>query len=91
VAIQQALDERLVRDRATRQASAPQVLEAARRQTDRAFAGREGRVLAAKLGRGYLKLKYIPSRSTGKVHGPYQYQRWVEAGRRRSRYIGKPA
>jgi hypothetical protein len=65
-------------------------LEAARRQTELAFAGRDGRVLAAKLGRGYLELKYIPSRSTGKVHGPYVYQRWLEAGRRRSRYIGKP-
>jgi hypothetical protein len=91
VAVQQALDERLARDHATRQAAAPHVLEAARRQTELAFAGREGRVLAAKLGRGYLELKYIPSRSTGKVHGPYLYQRWVEAGRRRSRYIGKPA
>jgi hypothetical protein len=43
------------------------VLEAARRQTALAFAGRDGRLLATRLGRGYLELKYIPSRSTAKV------------------------
>jgi hypothetical protein len=61
VAIQQALVDRLARDHATRQAAAPHVLEAAaRRQTELAFAGREGRVLAAKLGRGYLRTEVHP-------------------------------
>ncbi len=90
-AIQVALEQRLVQDHTSRQAAASQPLESARRQTDLAFAGRDGSALAIKLGRGYLEMKYIPNRRTGKVYGPYLYQRWVEAGRRRSRYVGKPA
>lgn len=88
--IQAALERRLVQDHLSRQAAASQVLKNARRQTDLAFAGRDGSALAIKLGRGYLEMKYIPNRRTGKVYGPYLYQRWVEAGRR-SRYVGKPA
>lgn len=90
-AIQVALQQRLVQDHASRQAAAAQLLESARRQTDLAFAGRAGSALAIKLGHGYLEMKYIPNRRTGKMYGPYLYQRWVEAGRRRSRYVGKPA
>lgn len=90
-AIQAALEQRLVRDRVSRQAATSQLLERARQQTDLAFAGRAGSALAIKLGRGYLEMKYIPNRRTGKIYGPYLYERWVEAGRRCSRYVGKPA
>ncbi len=90
-AIQAALEQRLLLDRVSRQAATSQLLERARQQTDLAFAGRAGSALAIKLGRGYLEMKYIPNRRTGKVYGPYLYERWVEAGRRRSRYVGKPA
>src|SRR5579859_7508290 len=62
MAIQQAVAERLVQDRVAGRAAAPRVLEAARRETDLAFAGRAGGELAAKLGRGYLEVKYIPDR-----------------------------
>ncbi len=90
-AIRDALDERQRRDRCTRQSAASQVVKAARETTAAELVGREGAALAVKLGRGYLEIKYIPHAKTGRVSGPYLYQRWSDGKVRRSRYLGKPA
>jgi hypothetical protein len=46
---------------------------------------------ARRLGSVWLELKYIPDADSGRVYGPYLYGRWRQAGRKRSRYIGKPS
>ncbi len=90
-AIRVALDERQRRDQLARQAAAPRVVQAARETAAAELVGREGAALAVKLGRGYVEIKYIPHGKTGRVSGPYLYQRWSEGKVRRSRYLGKPA
>ncbi len=90
-AIRAALDERQRRDQVARQVAASQVVKAARETTAAELVGRDGAALAVKLGRGYLEIKYIPHAKTGRVSGPYLYQRWSEGKVRRSRYLGKPA
>jgi hypothetical protein len=44
---------------------------------------------ARRLGSVWLELKSIPDADSGRTYGPYLYGRWREAGRKRSRYIGK--
>jgi hypothetical protein len=44
---------------------------------------------ARRFGSVWLELKYIPDADSGRTYGPYLYGRWREAGRKRSRYIGK--
>jgi hypothetical protein len=89
--IRAALDERQARDLLARQGAAAQVVQIARETAAAELVGREGPALAVKLGRGYLEIKYIPRGKTGRVSGPYLYQRWSEGRVRRSRYLGKPA
>ena len=67
----------------------------ARRQEERAL--REdlhlsgpGEGAGRRIGSVWLELKYIPDADSGRAYGPYLYGRWREAGRKRSRYIGKP-
>ena len=43
---------------------------------------------SVRVGNGWLEVKWIP-RNSGKLSGPYLYYRVREAGRLRSRYIGK--
>jgi AcrR family transcriptional regulator len=42
-----------------------------------------------RVGSVWIEVKYIPDASSGREYGPYLYGRWREAGRKRSRYIGK--
>ena len=42
-----------------------------------------------RIGSVWLELKYIPDPRSDRKYGPYLYGRWREAGRKRSRYIGK--
>ena len=90
-AIRAALDERQRRDQLARKEGAAQIVQAARETAAAELVGREGAALAVKLGRGYVEIKYIPHGKTGRVSGPYLYQRWSEGKVRRSRYLGKPA
>ena len=44
----------------------------------------------AKLATGHwLEEKMIPDRKTGKLYGPYLYERWRDGSVCRSRYLGK--
>jgi hypothetical protein len=88
-AIQDALDQRRRRDAERRAADAPRLLEAAHATTTAALTGRQGTALAVKLGRGYVEVKYIPHAASGRLNGPYLYQRWLDGKTRRSRYLGK--
>lgn len=90
-AIRQALDAREAQERAKRTAEAEELVQAARETTEAALQGPEGRMLAVKLGRAYLEVKYIPRKDSGRLHGPYLYARWRDGRVLRSRYIGKPA
>jgi hypothetical protein len=40
------------------------------------------------LGAGWLEWRWV-SKPSGRKHGPYVYFRWREAGRKRTKYVGK--
>ena len=42
-----------------------------------------------RVGSVWLEMKYIRDAASGKAYGPYLYGRWRDAGRKRSKYIGK--
>ena len=85
------MDERQQRDRAAREADVDKLLSEARDTTSAAFDGAQGRTLAIRLRPGWLEARYVRHRDTGNTYGPYLYQRWREAGRKRARYLGKVA
>jgi hypothetical protein len=89
--IRAAVDERQQRDRTAREGDVDKLLGAARDTTSAAFDGVQGRTLAIRLGQGWLEARYVRDRDTGHTYGPYLYQRWREAGRKRARYLGKVA
>ena len=60
--IRAALQEREHQEQLARAAAAADLVQVARQTTQGALRGPEGTVLATKLGRVYLELKYIPMR-----------------------------
>jgi len=58
--------------------------QAAREEVAGANSAPVGRV-----GSVWLEMKYIRDAASGKQYGPYLYGRWRDAGRKRSKYIGK--
>ena len=88
-AIQEALDSRRRRDAELRAAAAVACAASTTCGAAVALAGRDGAALAVKFGRGYVEVKSIPHAVSGRLKGPYLYQRWLDGQMRRSRYLGK--
>lgn len=40
-------------------------------------------------GGRWREIKWIPDSKTGRLYGPYLYERWREGGKCRSKYLGK--
>src|ERR671938_1971164 len=38
---------------------------------------------------GWLELRFVRDRASGRVYGPYVYRRWREGRRQRTQYVGK--
>ena len=44
----------------------------------------------ARHGGGWIEVRFIPDRDTGRRYGPYLYRRWRDGRRKRTQYLGKP-
>lgn len=42
-----------------------------------------------KRGKGHIETKMIPDLKRGKMYGPYRYLRYWQAGKLKTRYLGK--
>jgi hypothetical protein len=51
-------------------------------------ANKAGNALSRPLGAGWLEWRWI-RKTSGREYGPYVYYRWRDAGRKRTKYVGK--